>query len=77
MKNTNLLELISHLGHIVSANDDVKKNCEIFVQTVLYSGTSKETYVETRMRSYNNQKIKNSISVPPRSFVMQTSYSSS
>ena len=77
MKNTNLLELISHLGYIVSANDDVKKNCEIFVQTVLYSGTSKETYVETRMRSYNNQKIKTSISVPPRSFVMQTSYSSS
>ena len=50
MKNTNVLEL---LGHTVSANDDGKKNCEIFTQTVLYSGTSKETYVETIRRNFN------------------------
>ena len=31
MKNANVLELISHLGHIVSADDDVVKNCEIFI----------------------------------------------
>ena len=50
MKNTNVLEL---LGHTVSANDNGKKNCEIFIQTVLYSGTSKETYVETIRRNFN------------------------
>ena len=35
MKNTNELELISNLEYLVSANDDVIKNCEIFIQTVL------------------------------------------
>ena len=42
MKNTNVLKLIPNLEHIVSANDDVIKNCEIFIQTELYNGTSKE-----------------------------------
>ena len=32
MKNTNVIELISNLGHIVSANDDVIKNCEILLK---------------------------------------------
>ena len=45
MKNPNVLELISNLEHIVSANDDVIKNFEIFIQTEVYNGTSKETYV--------------------------------
>ena len=36
MKNTNVIDLlISNLRHIVSANDDVVKNCENF--TVLYN----------------------------------------
>ena len=63
--NTNVIELISNLGHIASANDDVIKNCEIFIQTVLYNGASKETCVETRVRPYNKQKTKNSISLSP------------
>ena len=46
-------------------NDDVRKNCQVFIQTVLYSGTSKKTYVETRFRLYNKQKTKNSIPLPP------------
>ena len=58
MKNTNVLELISSLEHIVSANDDVIKNCEISIQTVFNNGTSKESYVETRVQLYNNQKNK-------------------
>ena len=44
-ENTNVIELISNLGHIVSANDDVIKNCEIFIKNVLYYGISKENYV--------------------------------
>ena len=63
VKNTNVLKLISNLGHI--ANDDVIKNCEIYIQTVLYNGTSKETYFETRVRHCFKQKAKNSISLPP------------
>ena len=58
MKNTNVLGLISNIGHKVSANDDVIKNCEIVIQIVLYNGTSKETYVETRVRLYNEQKTR-------------------
>ena len=69
------LELISNLGHRVSANDDVIKNCEIFIQTVFNQGTSKETYVETRVRLYKKQKPKNSVSSPsdPLSCKQQTS----
>lgn len=35
MINTNVIELISNLGHIVSANDDVMEKFKIFIQTVL------------------------------------------
>ena len=48
MKNTNALELISNLEHIISA-DDVIKNCKMLIQTVLFNGTPKKTYVETRL----------------------------
>ena len=58
MKNTNVLELISNLEHIVSANDDVIKNCEISIKTVFNNGTSKESYVEARGQLCNNQKNK-------------------
>ena len=61
--------IISNLEHIVSANDDVIKNCEIFIQTELYNGTSKETYVEAKKKELN---ITSS-----RSSAMQTRYSSS
>ena len=42
MKNRNIIELTLNLENLVSANDDVIKNCESFIQTVLYNGTSKE-----------------------------------
>ena len=73
-KNTNVLELISNLEQIVSANDNVIKNCKIFIQTVLYNGTSNRTYVETGLRLQTKQKTKNSISLPPDPL---SSYSSS
>ena len=62
MKNTNVIELVSNLGHIVSANDDVINNYEIFIQTVFYHGTSKEN---KQKGLYNKQKTNNSISIPP------------
>ena len=59
MKNTNVLELICNLEQIVSANDDVIKNYEIFIKAVLYNGTPKDIYVETGLQLYNKQKTKN------------------
>ena len=41
-------------------NDIVK-----FVQTVLYSGHAGESLVETRVRLYENQKVKTSLTLPP------------
>ena len=55
MKNKNVLE------NTVSANDHVIKNCEIFIQTVLYNGTSMETYVKTSVQLYYKQKTRNPI----------------
>ena len=49
---------------LVSVNDGFIKNCEIFIQTVLFNRTSKEICVETRLRLYNKQKTKNPISLP-------------
>ena len=63
MKNTNILQLISNLGHKVSADDNAIKNCAIFIQTVLYNGISKETYMKAKIQLYNNQKTKNSVSL--------------
>ena len=65
MRNRNVLELILNLEHLVSANDNVIKNCEIVTQTVLYNRTSKEAYVKTKLRLYNKHKTKNSISLSP------------
>ena len=56
MENTNVFELISNLGHRVSASNYVIIYRKIFIQTVLYCGTSKETYLETWMRLFNKQK---------------------
>ena len=63
IKNKNVLELTSNLGHIVSPDDDIIKNYEIFLQTVLYNATSNETYVEIRVQLSNNEKTKNTISL--------------
>ena len=79
MKNRNVLELILNLEQLVSANDDVIKNCEIFIETVLHNRTSKETYVETSLRLYNKKKQKTHFTsfTSFRSSVTQESYSSS
>ena len=66
MINANAIELISNLGHIVSANDDVMKKSEIFIRTVLCNGKSKDTCVEIRVQMYNKQNKRiQSISLHP------------
>ena len=41
--DTFYVELILNMEHLVSANDDVIKNCQILIQTKFYNGTSEET----------------------------------
>ena len=65
LKNTNVLKLISCLGKFASLSEEILGNCQLFIQTILYTGTPNESYVETRVRLYQNQKTKNSISLPP------------
>ena len=43
MKNTDGLKLMSNLGKFASANENILSNCQHFIQTVLYSGTTKES----------------------------------
>ena len=41
--DTFYVDLILNMKHLVSANDDVIKNCQILIQTKFYNGTSEET----------------------------------
>ena len=36
-----------------------------FIQTVMYSGHVGESLVDTRVRLYENQKVKSSLTLPP------------
>ena len=43
MKNTDDLKVMSSLGKFVLANENIRRNCQHFIQTVLHSGTKKES----------------------------------
>ena len=43
MKNTDGLKVMSSLGKFVLANENIRRNCQHFIQTVLHSGTEKES----------------------------------
>ena len=64
LKDTSVLQLIQPLGKRINLSDEVMQNVLLFVQTVLYSGTSNETYVDTRVRLYKKLKNKSSLSLP-------------
>ena len=57
MIKTDNLHLCSEFGKSDEALD--------FIQTVMYSGLKSERFVETRIRLYNKQKVKSSISLIP------------
>ena len=40
-------------------------NAMNFIQTVIYSGKNSESYVDTRVRLYENQRTKSSLYLPP------------
>ena len=64
LKDPSLLHLIKQLGQHATLTDDAMRNLFFFVQTVLYGGNRKETYVETRVRLYKGLKNKSSLNLP-------------
>ena len=56
-----------NLGKFISVDENILSNCQQFIQTVLYKRTTKESYIETRVRLYNDQKTKSSTEVSKQS----------
>ena len=71
--DTFYVELILNIEHLVSANDDVIKNCQILIQWNIKGNIN----VQIRLQLYNKQKNKELNITSSRSSVIQASYSSS
>ena len=56
--------LLSSMGRSISNQSD-NSDAKIFVQTCMYPGTGNETFTQTRLRMFNKQKIKSSMSILP------------
>ena len=52
------LELISGLGTTETLDSECLESCLDFIRTILYKGKEKETYIETRVRLYDQQSSK-------------------
>ena len=65
LKNRACTSLITNLCRDVVLSLDNLENCMKFIQTIVYNGKDKETYVETRIRLYRQQKKKTSRNLPP------------
>ena len=57
--------LLSALENDQPLNNDNIEDLQRFIQIVMYNGKSSESYIKTRIRLYENQKIKTSTSLPP------------
>ena len=57
----------NQLSSLSGSVDGLKDTADIksFMQTCTYSGTDRETFVETRIRMYNEQKVKSSLRILP------------
>ena len=56
--------LLSELGRSVHSVQDVT-SAKCFFRTCMYSGSEQESFVQTRIRMYNTQKVKSSSSILP------------
>ena len=56
--------LLSQLGRSDQSVEDVTR-AKCFFRTCMYSGSEQESFVETRIRMYNSQKVKASSSILP------------
>ncbi len=57
--------LIKNLGLNGNITEDELDNAKEFIRTIFYGGNSNQTYVETRIRLYNDMKVKSSMCIPP------------
>ena len=65
MKQTSKVQLLNSLGRKKELIDVDLENIKEFIRTVLYSGKIGESYIETRVRLYENLKVKSSMPLPP------------
>ena len=64
LRQPKVLSLLSSLG--VSSGEPTRyQDIVKFIQTVMYSGHIGESLVETRVRLYEKQKVKSSLTLPP------------
>ena len=60
-----LCALLKGLENVEPLTTDDIDDLKAFMQTVIYSGKMSESYVETRIRLYDQQACKNSTNIPP------------
>ena len=65
MKQTSKVQLLNSLGVKKQLLDSDLENIKEFIRTVLYSGKIGESYIKTRVRLYENLKVKSSMPLPP------------
>ena len=65
LKNIENLQLISALGVNTILSDEYVEDCKRFIQIVMYAGDNKETYVDTRIRLFKQQRTKTTMRIPP------------
>ena len=56
---------MNSLGDERELDDKDVMDIKEFIRTVLYSGTASEDYIDTRIRIYENLKVKSSMPLPP------------
>ena len=65
MKKPESCNLLKALENDIPLTEDDIGDLKQFVQTIMYSGKMSESYVETRVRLYDQQGNKNSTNLPP------------
>ena len=65
IKKCSKLELLDSLGRKEELDEDDFVYIKEFIRTVLYSGKPDEDYIGTRVRIYENLKVKSSMPLPP------------
>ena len=58
-------QMLESLGKNKELSDEDIECVNKFIQIVIYSGNEDEEYVATRIRLYQNLKVKSSMSIPP------------
>ena len=65
LKQPTMSELLGSLSQTEAFKDADIGEIKEFVRCVMYNGKTDETYIDTRVRIYNEMKVKTSMSLPP------------